>query len=192
MSNSESSAERSVFSGKLGEVVQTVQPDGRVFERFRRPPGVRIVIVSGGNVLLTEEYRRETGDVDLRLPGGKVFDDKDSFVEAQRIGLLNEAVEEAVRREALEEVGILVTQSELLTVAQAGATVEWDLYYFLVRDFAKAPGGPRPEKDEDIIPRWLEPEEIITAIRNGQMSEWRSVGVLLGIVFPREFPHIGC
>jgi ADP-ribose diphosphatase len=180
--------ERSVFSGKLGEVVQTVQPDGRVFERFRRPPGVRIVIISDGRILLTEEYRQETGNVDLRLPGGKVFDDKDSFAEAKRNGWLNEAIEEAVVREAYEEVGIIVSRAELLTVAKAGATVEWDLYYFLVRDFDESPDGLNPEEGEIINPRWLEPNEIAIAIKGCRMSEWRSVGVLLGLVFPREFP----
>jgi 8-oxo-dGTP pyrophosphatase MutT (NUDIX family) len=189
MSSSGSLGERSVFSGSLGEVVQTMQPDGRVFERFRRPPGVRIVIISGGKILLTEEYRRETGNVDLRLPGGKVFDDKESFAEARRAGRLNEAVKEAVAREALEEVGIIVSRAELLAVAQAGATVEWDLHYFLVRDFTEAPSGPSPEEGEDITPRWLGPEEIIIAIRDCRMSEWRSVGILLGLVFPREFPE---
>jgi 8-oxo-dGTP pyrophosphatase MutT (NUDIX family) len=182
--------ERKVFSGKLGEVVQTVLPSGQVLECFRRPPGVRLVIVSAGKMLLTEEYRREAGHVDLRLPGGKVFDDKESFAEAVRTGRLNEAVEKAVAREALEEVGILVSSPKLLTIAQAGATVEWDLYYFLVRDFSHAPGGPAPEEGEDIVPRWLGPEEIVAAIRKGRMSEWRSVGVLLGLVFPEEFGNV--
>jgi 8-oxo-dGTP pyrophosphatase MutT (NUDIX family) len=147
------------------------------------------VIVSAGKVLLTEEYRQETGDIDLRLPGGKVFDDKESFAEAVRTGRLNEAVEEAVAREALEEVGVLVSHPKLLTIAKAGATVEWDLHYFLVHDFADAPGGPSPEEGEDIVPIWLAPEEIIAAIRKGRMSEWRSVGVLLGLVFPEEFAN---
>jgi 8-oxo-dGTP pyrophosphatase MutT (NUDIX family) len=183
--------ERIVFSGQLGEVVQTVQPDGRVFERFRRPPGVRLVIISNEKMLLTEEYRSETGSVDLRLPGGKVFDDKDSFAEARKAGRLSEALEEAVVREALEEVGVVVSGAELLTVAQAGATVEWDLYYFLVRNFTPVPGGPNPEEGEDITPRWLGPDEVIIAIKSCRMSEWRSVGVLLGLVFPREFPESG-
>lgn len=190
MSSSGTPGERRVFSGKLGEVVQTVQPGGRVFERFRRPPGVRMVIVSAGKVLLTEEYRRETGHIDLRLPGGKVFDDKESFAAALRSGRLYEAVEEAVAREALEEVGILVSHPKLLTVAQAGATVEWDLYYFMVREFTEAPGGPSPEEGEDIAPKWLGPEEIIAAVKDGRMSEWRSVGVLLGLVFPEEFADV--
>ena len=68
--------------------------------------------------------------------------------------------------------------------------MEWDLYYFLVRDFTEAPGGPSPEEGEDIVPRWLGPEEIIDAIRQGRMSEWRSVGVLFGWVFPEEFAAI--
>ncbi|MEU8404370.1 NUDIX domain-containing protein [Nonomuraea sp. NPDC048892] len=188
MSKFESLDERSVFSGELGEVVQAVQPDGRLFERFRRPPGVRIVIVSAGKVLLTEEYRSETGGFDLRLPGGKVFDSAKSFAEARRTGRMSEAVKEAVAREALEEVGIIVSRPEPLIVAQAGATVEWDLHYFLVRDFTNAPDGPAPEKGEDITPKWLRPEDIYAAIRASRMSEWRSVGVLLGLVFPQEFP----
>ena len=38
--------EESVFHGKIGEVVHTKQPDGRVFERYRRPPGTRLIIIS--------------------------------------------------------------------------------------------------------------------------------------------------
>jgi hypothetical protein len=64
-----------VFKGKIGEVVHIEQQDGRVFEQFRRPPGTRLVIVSQDNsILITKEYRHETGGIDLRLPGGKVCD----------------------------------------------------------------------------------------------------------------------
>ncbi len=182
-------AERRVFSGKLGEVVHVPQPDGRVFERFRRPPGVRIVIVADRGILLTEEYREETGGVDLRLPGGKVFDDYESFAAARATGSMTWAAEEAVLREAREEVGLVVTDPELITVAQAGATVEWDLFYYLVREFTEAVEGAQPEEGEQIEPVWLTPKEVSEAIQQGRMSEWRSVGVLLGLVLPRAFPE---
>jgi hypothetical protein len=69
-----------VFSGKIGEVVHVEQPDGRVFEKFRRPPGVRLVIVSPDKkLLITKEFRSETSNYDLRLPGGKVCDSLDEY-----------------------------------------------------------------------------------------------------------------
>ena len=71
-----------VFNGKIGQVVHTEQPDGRVFEHFVRPPGTRIVIVSSDKkILITKEHRLETGNVDLRLPGGKVRDTLASYNE---------------------------------------------------------------------------------------------------------------
>ncbi|MFD3442744.1 NUDIX hydrolase [Streptomyces sp. NPDC058685] len=188
MTVSKELAESRVFSGKLGEVVHVPQPDGRVFERFRRPPGVRMVIIADGRMLLTEEYRDETGGVDLRLPGGKVFDDYESFASARAAGSMTKAAEEAVLRESQEEVGLLVDSPELITVAQAGATVEWDLYYYLVEHFTEAADGAQPEAGEQIAPVWLTPQEVLNAIQRGRMSEWRSVGVLLGLVFPQQFP----
>lgn len=185
-----SSPERRVFAGKLGEVVHLTQPDGRVFELFRRPPGVRMVFVRDGHVLLTEEHRSEVDGLDLRLPGGKVFDDLESYAQARQSGGIEAAAHRAVRREALEEVGLVVSEAELVTVARAGATVEWDLYYYVVRDFATAPDGPQPEEGEQITTRWFRAAEVLDVVRAGRVSEWRSVGVLLGLVLPREFPHL--
>ncbi|WP_326943234.1 NUDIX domain-containing protein [Amycolatopsis sp. NBC_01307] len=183
-------AECRVYSGKLGEVVHLAQADGRVFEVFRRPPGVRMVFLDGDRMLLTEEYRSEVNGYDLRLPGGKVFDDLESFTQARLVGNLEVAARRAVQREALEEVGLIVSDAELVTIARAGATVEWDLYYYIVRDFAEAQDGPQPEEGEQITTRWFSPVEVLATVRAGHVSEWRSVGVLLGLVMPREFPHL--
>jgi ADP-ribose pyrophosphatase len=182
--------ERRVFAGKLGEVVHLTQPDGRVFELFRRPPGVRMVFVRDDHVLLTEEHRSEVDGLDLRLPGGKVFDDLKSYAQARQSGAIEQAALRAVRREALEEVGLIVSEAELVTVARAGATVEWDLFYYVVRDFDTAPDGPQPEEGEQITTRWFGAAEVLDIVRAGRVSEWRSVGVLLGLILPREFPHL--
>ena len=48
-------------------------------EIVRRPPGVRLLIVKEGNVLLTKEYRHEADGYDFRLPGGKVFESLRDF-----------------------------------------------------------------------------------------------------------------
>src|SRR4030043_137438 len=57
------------------------------FEKVRRPPGVRLIIKStSGKILLTREFRNETGNWDFRLPGGKVFDSIVEYDSALRDG----------------------------------------------------------------------------------------------------------
>jgi 8-oxo-dGTP pyrophosphatase MutT (NUDIX family) len=174
------------YSGKIGEIIETQQPDGRVFERYRRPPGARIIIVSPENkILVTKEYRQESGRVDLRLPGGKVRD----TVEAYHELLLSDedmvaAATETARKEALEETGMVVGDLELATIANAGSTVEWDLYYFITSDYTASHEGQQLEHGEDIQVSWASIDEIKQAAKEQRMDEWRSVGVLLGIVIP--------
>jgi hypothetical protein len=55
----------------------------------------------------------------------------------------------------------------------------------MVRDYRDLADGQSLEHGEDIEITWMESAEIINAIENGQMQEWRSVGVLLGLVLPR-------
>ncbi len=176
-----------VFSGQIGEVVHTTQPDGRVFEQYRRPPGTRLVIVSPERkILLTREYRQETKSVDLRLPGGKVCDNlADYHLLLESTADLIEAAKAGAIKEAAEEVGLVVRDLELITVAPAGATVQWDLYYFLAGNYQQHRDGQHLEPGEDIEVVWLTVSEIKAAIAAGQMHEWRSVGVLLGKVFSR-------
>jgi 8-oxo-dGTP pyrophosphatase MutT (NUDIX family) len=174
------------YSGKIGEVIETQQPDGRVFERYRRPPGARIIIVSADNkILVTKEYRQESGKVDLRLPGGKVRDTVESYREL----LLSDedvmtAATETARKEALEETGMVVGELELATIANAGSTVEWDLYYFITSDYTESQDGQQLEHGEDIQVTWATIDEIKLAAKEKRMEEWRSVGVLLGVVIP--------
>src|SRR6185312_11316679 len=174
------------FSGKIGEVIHTKQADGRVFERFRRAPGTRIVIVSPDNkVLITKEHRAETDNIDLRLPGGKVRDSLTEYKELLDSGEpIIEAAKQAAIKETLEETGMVVKDIRFLTKANAGATVEWDLYYFLVEKYEDSPEGQNLESGEDITVSWMTPTEIRQAIQKGAMQEWRSAGVLLGLVLP--------
>lgn len=175
------------FSGKIGEVVHTEQPDGRVFERFRRPPGTRLIIVSPeGKILITKEHRQETGNVDLRLPGGKVRDSLKDYKELVASGQdIVEAAKQAAIKETLEETGLIVKNISFVTKATAGATVEWDLYYFLVDEYEPSPDGQQLEEGENIEVSWMTPAEIRRAVADGSMQEWRSVGVLLGAVLPQ-------
>ena len=184
---SEKLSEEVVFSGKIGEVVHTTQPDGRVFERYRRPPGTRLVIVTPEKkLIMTREHRQETGGVDLRLPGGKVCDSLTEYHELLESGQnIIVAAKEAATKEGSEEVGVTVSNLSLLTKATAGATVEWDLYYFMTSDYQENASGQNLEHGEQIERVQLSAPEIRQAINNGEMQEWRSVGVLLALVLPQ-------
>ncbi len=178
--------ENIVFSGKIGEVVHISQQDGRVFEQYRRSPGIRLVVISNeGKILITQEKRFESDSVDLRLPGGKVCDTLEAYriLRQNKDGII-EAAKEAAIKEAREETGLEIKDPTFLVKANAGSTVEWDLYYFVVKSYSQHTEGQQLEHGEDIAVTWMTPEEIVSAISAGKMQEWRSVGVLLGLVLP--------
>lgn len=175
-----------VFSGKIGEVVHSVQPDGRVFEQYRRSPGTRLIIISPENkILITQEKRHESKTIDLRLPGGKVCDTLEQYTQLRQSkeNIFDAAIKGAMK-EAHEETGLIIKNPQFLVKANAGSTVEWDLYYFLVREFDQSATGQQLEKGEQIQVTWMTTTEIKQAVTKGRMQEWRSVGVLLGLVVP--------
>ena len=180
------SNETIAYSGRIGEVIESEQPNGRIFERYRRTPGARLIIVAPDNqILVTKEYRHESGRVDLRLPGGKVRDTIQSYHEllVSDDDMLD-AAREAAKKEALEETGMIVDNLELATIANAGSTVEWDLYYFVTSNYEVHGDGQQLEHGEDIVVTCASIEEIKVAVQEQLMDEWRSVGVLLGLVIP--------
>ncbi len=181
------SQEEVVFAGRIGEVVHTTQPDGRVFERYRRAPGVRLIVVTpAGKLLLTREDRQETGGVDLRLPGGKVCDTLEEYhallASAQD---MTDAAREAAVKEGHQELGLELSDLELVVITADGATVEWDLYYFKTDNYTASQDGQQLEAGEDITLVEMTPGEIRAAIAKGEMQEWRTVGVLLANVLPQ-------
>lgn len=179
--------EKITYQGKIIEVVEFDGGNGKTFEKARRAPGSRLIIVSPeGKILITSEHRHETGGIDLRLPGGKVYDTLTEYNQAleDKVDIVKAAAAGAIK-EAAEETGLTIKNPELITIATAGATVDWDLYYFLVRDYEELPDGQQLEHGEDIEVTWMDQNEIRQAIKDGQMQEWRSVGVLLGKVLPQ-------
>ena len=78
----------------------------------------------------------------------------------------------------------MIHNPELIVKANSGATVEWDLYYFIVKEYDEHPDGQQLEHGEDIHVEWMTSLELQQAISQGHMNEWRSVGVLLGLALP--------
>lgn len=173
--------EKTVFQGNIIEVVQKeVNQNGRskTFEFARRSPGVRLIIISGDKILLTKEYRNELRSYDFRLPGGKVFD---SLAEYNN-SLTNyedevESAKLAAIKEAKEEVGIVVNKIEYLSKSICGATVVWDLYYFLVSDYELSKQDL--EDGEDISVELVDLDKARRMCLDGAISEERSALVLL-------------
>ena len=174
--------ENIVAKGKIFELVQTTQPDGRVFEVARRAPGTRVIIhdEAAGKILLTREFRRELGEWDYRLPGGKVFDTLDTYEAFRASGedIVDAAMTQA-KNEALEEAGVEVDAFTFVGKSTLGATVEWDLFVFAVTDFSKRASGQELEEGEEIeTDLWFSYEEVKQMILNGSMREERIALVL--------------
>lgn len=179
------SKQKVVYQGKIIEVVE-FSPDGkRTFEFARRAPGSRTIVVSSaGKILLTKEYRHEVGGYDYRLPGGKVFDkltEYNTFLakEPDEQAILAVA-EEGARKELLEEVGLTVQNLDFLYLSRCGATVEWDLYYFVVRVEDEGLSDQQLEEGEDISVEWLTSGQARkVALDGSKFGEDRSAAVLL-------------
>jgi hypothetical protein len=179
----ESPVETTVFTGKLFKIVHAEQPDGRKFERAQRAPGVRLIISDRDNqrVLLTREFRQELGEYDFRLPGGKVFDslaELDAWDEGGE-DILNAAVAKA-KGEGAEEAGVDISELELYRKSTLGATIEWDLFVFDVKQWQPHALGQQLEQGEDIdADSWFSFKEAEQMILDGKMQEERVALILL-------------
>ena len=150
--------EKITHQGKIIEVVQkVVERNGKTntFEFARRSPGTRLIIVKGDYILLTKEYRYENDKYDYRLPGGKVFDTLLEYHDAlQAHKNLADLAKNAAIKEAREEAGIDVTDIYFFHKSICGATVVWDLYYFIVNSFNEV--NQELEEGEDITIEYID------------------------------------
>ncbi|MDE3076777.1 MAG: NUDIX domain-containing protein [Chloroflexota bacterium] len=146
-------------------------------ETVRRPPGVRLIMRSNGELLITREYRAELAAWDYRLPGGKVFD---SFAEFAHCSDLNTAIRLAALREAQEETGVIARDVTPFAISSCGATVDWDLHYLVVDvDRCQDVGAQHLELGECIEVAWYPLAEVEHLILTGQVHEDRTAAVLL-------------
>lgn len=182
------------YEGKLFQIVDRsktaqIRMDGTtiekeiVWELASRPPGVRALIMRENSILLNREYRYELDAWDYRLPGGKVFDTLKEYKQCADSSELEEKIYRQLRTELREEADIDVHDAAFLRVDSLGFRIQWDLYYFLVRDFEILPSfysqDYRKSKYEFIEHRWVSPEESIQICLNGQMRESRSAYTLM-------------
>ncbi len=172
----------------LRVVHQEVTKDGQTqtYEYAERAPGVRMIIVTPGNkICITKERRQELHHgqwwYDFRLPWGKVVDTLEEYLVLREQGkrALFHAVEDAVRKEAEEEVGIIPETIDFLRVSPCGATMRRDLYYFTITSFQWKSTGQELWLGEEIEVGLYTFDEVRQMCLSGQISEDRSVAVLL-------------
>jgi 8-oxo-dGTP pyrophosphatase MutT (NUDIX family) len=181
-----------VFKGQMFEIVHMTYKIGDkevTYEKARRAPGTRLIITSSdGNILLVKEYRSELQDWDIRLPGGKVCDSLEEYQEFLASGInITEKAKEGAIKEALEEVGLVVKEIELFSLSTCGASVIWDLYYFVISQFENHPDGQHLELGENIELKWVSVEDAKKLALDGSIKEDRSAAVLLR--FLNASPH---
>lgn len=173
--------EKITYQGRIIEVVEKtreIKGKEKVFEFARRSPGTRLIIPTEGGIMLSKEFRYELGDYDYRLPGGKVFDTLAEYNEYLTAGKdINEAAKVAAIKEAKEEMGILVKDISYLHTSVCGATVVWDLFYFVVDSFEKS--QQELEEGEIITTEIITKEKVREMCLNGKISEERSALILL-------------
>lgn len=170
------------YRGKIIEVIEETHGN-KIFEKARRSPGVRALIVKDNNILLSREFRYELNDYDYRLPGGKVFDTLTDYSNHLNEDLTKYA-DKAVVKECYEEVGLNVKNPKLIKVSKAGATIEWDLYYYLIEDFEY--DVQHLEDGEDITFNWYSLSEVEKFCLQDKIKEDRSVAVILRYVISHK------
>lgn len=176
---------RGVMFRVMTQAVELPGGTRTVFERVERPPGVRVLAANGSRILLTKEWREETGVWDYRLPGGKVFESMAEYcpLASASAACIERAARIAAQREFEEEtsIGIPVERFQLLGRSVCGATVVWDLYYFTTElPVIEAPIAAIASREgENIQPECFTHEEAISLCVKGLIYEDRTAAVLL-------------
>lgn len=167
------------YRGRMFEIVEWEGKPGVVFEAAVRAPGVRLLIETEKDgmkaLLMTKEVRREAKGVDYRLPGGKVFDSLTELDAHRESGQdIAPAAKAAAEKEGREEAGVQAGEFIPVGVSKAGASVEWDLHYFEVKNAVIGEQQLEEHEKGDIETVVLSAEEIFEKLSNGEAQEGRS------------------
>jgi ribose 1,5-bisphosphokinase PhnN/8-oxo-dGTP pyrophosphatase MutT (NUDIX family) len=167
----------------------------KTFQYAERSPGVRVLVASHDKILLTKEWRIEVNDFDYRLPGGKVFDAYRDFVDFKKspsaASLVLSKAQHAAHKELLEETHLQGVEPEDLRFAylsRCGATVEWDLYFFVVeKSIATSTLKPiLSEESEQTEPLWLSHAEVKQLFLNQKIRDDRTSSFLMRFLLSAE------
>lgn len=155
------------------------------FEYAERSPGVRIIVFSEDSVLLINEWRLEHNRLDLRLPGGKVYDHLDSYItnksltEKEKLAIATLAAQKELKEET--GLNIPLESFDYICKSPCGATVIWDLFYFSVTLSSRSKISKliNTEEGEQIKPKWHNTSELMRNFISGNIGEDRTSSILI-------------
>lgn len=170
--------------GKIGAIVGfpvlVDQGEGyveKMFEKFVRPPGTRIIAVKDGKIYLQKEYRSETETFDWRLPGGKVIDTFKEYKACLGKEMPEEMILTAGKRELLEEAQLKAENAEIFKKSSCGASVEWDMYYIVATGITEDI-HEHNEGEEIVEGKWCDFETVLEMCKSGEIGEDRTISIL--------------
>lgn len=155
------------------------------FEYAERSPGVRIMVFADDSVLLTKEWRLEQQKIDIRLPGGKVFDSLNEYLRSKSLSQeeILEKARIAAQKELQEETGLEIPLKSFnyICTSSCGATVIWDLIFFSVTlpKIQELPKMISSDEGEKIEPDWHTISEVLKYFTAGAIGEDRASSVLV-------------
>lgn len=133
-------------------------------EYIHHPGGVCVLAIWQGKVAMVEQYRYALGKDFLELPAGKLEEGESPYV--------------AGLRELREETG-LVAQN-LIPMGNIVPTVGYSdevIYLYMAEGLDMAETDP--DEDECLLPVWLDFDQAVKMALNGEISDAKSVALLL-------------
>ncbi len=174
--------ERVVFKSRLFAIARTPmrKDDGTIvyFEKVIRGPGVRVLIEKESKILIAKEYRYEFEGYDFRLPGGKLFEDIDSYLKNKGSDILKKAKRTA-EKECLEETGWIVKIKKHLYTTNKSATIDLPLYYLSAEPVEQKNNSEYKEYGEDIEVLWKTKKEVLNMCLKGLIREEMTAAFLI-------------
>jgi ADP-ribose pyrophosphatase len=133
------------------------------WECIRHPGGaLALPVTADGKLILVRQYRFAVQGRLLEFPAGTVEPNEDPL--------------ETVKREIQEETAYRAHQWDKLgEFFLAPGYSDEIIYAFLARDLEKLETPPQQEEDEDIETVFLTPEELETAIREGEPVDAKTI-----------------
>lgn len=171
---------RLAYQGEIVDLYKdTVElPDGKTeewdFVKHKKGCGACVVpILPDGRILLVSQYRPAVGKTMLELPAGG----------RDREG---EPLEETARRELLEETGFTAQQFRFL--CRIDTAVAWCNEYteiYLAENIRKA-ASQHLDEAEEIRLQFFHPDELVSMIRSGRITDAKTVAGILCALTGRE------
>lgn len=159
----------------------------KLFEKYVRAPGTRIIALKNNTIYLQKEKRIETDSFEWRLPGGKVIDTFKDYKQYLDAAIPEDIVVEAAKKELQEEAGLTSESMSVFQKKVCGTTVEWDLYYVVAEDVEDYKLNEVHEEAEEMeMADWFTFDQIEQMCRTGEIDEGRTVAALLQFIHKQK------